>query len=58
MKYAKTNKEIQNPHGQDISEAAMAFEASMYPHASPETRRLLAHSRTAIRMFLASKLGR
>lgn len=34
------------------------FEDLAYPHATPETLRLLRHSRATIRSFLASNLGR
>lgn len=41
-----------------LLEAAAAFESAAYPHATPETLRLLVHCRGAIRKFLASGLGR
>ena len=41
----------------DLKDTAMAFEAVTYPHATPETRRLLYHARGAIRAFLESDLG-
>ncbi len=41
-----------------ITEDAIAFENQAYPHATPETRRLLAQSRGAIIRFLESELGR
>ena len=54
------------PHCQSVSlrqrdaetEAAELFESQVYPHATPETIRLLAHSRRVIRLFLESELGR
>ena len=46
------------PGRDDLAEAAASFEDQAYPRATPETRRLLAHCRGAIRRFLASDLGR
>jgi hypothetical protein len=46
------------PRPDELADAAEGFEARVYPHATPETRRLLVHCRGAIRRFLASDLGR
>lgn len=54
----QSTDEIYDSNERDVVEAAIAFEASAYPHATPETWRLLAHARSAIRKFLESDLGR
>ena len=58
MKNSKSPKSVQ-PLGEDATaKDPLDFEENSYPNAPQETKRMLAHSRQTIQLFLSSNLGK